>query len=296
MSLSLKEKMTLLPHNQTWFDLPHRNVIAIEGEDAFSFVRNIFSNHPSDQTPTKNLYLAALLKAQGQVISDVLMAAPNERSILCEVDANQASDIVSSLNLYRLKAKISIKLTDLIVQMKWSADFDNETSLDHEWGDPRGALMLNITHLKRRYVASTMSQEKLEAVQFWREMRHENGLIEYGDCQMMKPVYLIDINLDLWGGVDFQKGCFIGQEMTSRMKRRGQIKNRLVGLRRPVTNKAINTDYLRQNDTSIGEIIAQTQDQIWLANLRIDRYQSDQPIYLGDHEVTVSGIALQKKS
>jgi tRNA-modifying protein YgfZ len=298
IKMVLTEMNNIKMESTLWIDLPHRRVIAIVGEDAFSFVRNIFSNHPKTPSISRELSFGALLKAQGQVISDVIFATLDERTILCEIDAHQSNEILTLLNMYKLKAKVAITLTDLIPHVTWHPASIDLKLLDNEWHDPRGPLFIKTDDegiiIKRLYEPIAKSRNNPSHSKLWRELRHENGLVEYGDSPIKKPVYALDINLDLWGGVDFHKGCFIGQELTSRMMRRGHIKNRLVGLSFASPPIRIETKTLTQASGEVGEIYEETDDNIWIANLRIDRYEADQALFLGSKFATVSGIGLNK--
>ena len=189
--------------------LPSRCLIEVRGPDWRSFLQNLLTNEV-ETLAVGEARFTALLTPQGRLLYDLFVIA-REDAAWMDVEAAWRDALMTRLIMYRLRAKVEITALDLPVtalpvppaQGVWVQD-------------PRlPALGLR---------ASGVAGEHAEAV--YDAHRLSLGVPGPADWGTDKT-YPIEANFDLLGGIDFHKGCFIGQETTSRMHRRGAVKSRM---------------------------------------------------------------------
>jgi len=202
----------------TFAELPSRALIAVGGADWRSFLQGQLTQDV-ETLATGEARLAALLTPQGRLLWDMFVVGRDDGCWL-EVARAHREAIVQRLSLYRLRAKVEIAADETAV----SALFDGvpPEGEHHFVRDPR------LPDLGwRGYGASAPAEAEIADEADYDAWRLELGVPGPADWGSDKT-YPIEANFDLLGGIDFKKGCFVGQETTSRMKRRGQIKTRML--------------------------------------------------------------------
>lgn len=238
--------------------LPHRALIALTGPDWGKFLNGqttidaekIF-DAVADST-NKSLYYGAFLTPQGKLSGDVVICPRNSDTVWIDVDAGLRDELFTKLNMFKLRAKVTLSKPEAQVY----------ASLSEGLPDPRAP------GLFRAYGVF----EATGSIDAYDAFRLTQGLAEPGRDFPKDYLYPIDINMDLIEAIDFKKGCFVGQETTSRMKRRGTIKNRLI----PLTH-AGRFDFGAEvllGERRAGEILA-SQNGRSLALMRLDRIDGD---------------------
>ena len=159
----------------------------------------------------------ALLTPQGRLLYDLFVVGRDEGCWL-DVLAEHRAAIIQRLTMYRLRAKVEIAASDVPVSIL----FPTDTGADGFVRDPR------LPDLGwRGYGAEPPTGARIVDESVRDAAKFELGVPGPADwgCDTTYP---IEANFDLLNGIDFQKGCFVGQETTSRMKRRGQVKSRML--------------------------------------------------------------------
>jgi folate-binding protein YgfZ len=198
-------------------ELPSRALIAVAGPDWRSFLQGLLTQDV-ETLAVGEARFAGLLTPQGRLLYDLFVVGKEEGAWL-DVAAERRDAVVQRLGLYRLRAKVEIGPSDLVV----SALFGSAVSgMGAGWVvDPRlpglGA---------RGYGASPPEGAVPAAEAAYDAHRLALGVPGPADWGTEKT-YPIEADFDLLNGIDFHKGCFVGQETTSRMKRRGQVKSRM---------------------------------------------------------------------
>jgi folate-binding protein YgfZ len=206
-------------------DLPSRAVIALHGADWRSFLQGLITQDVETLAPGE-IRFAALLTPQGRVLYDLFVVGATEGCLIdCAADHRDA--LIQKLTMYRLRAKVAITPSDLTVRAAWTDDLSAgpPASSRHLSGGWLEDLRLPDLGL-RGYGAEPLPdwQSADEAAYLSHCLRlGVPGPADWGS----DTTYPIEANFDLLNGIDFRKGCFVGQETTSRMKRRGTIKNRM---------------------------------------------------------------------
>ncbi len=258
--------------------LPHRALIAVSGPDWARFLKGLCTAHIDEiveetaRGEFHRLHYGAFLRPQGKMICDVLLHAVSADEIWLDVPLSERDDLLAKLNMYKLRAKVTITTLDHPVFVAFGGDLPEGFMVD-----PRGSI------IDAPFGFVYTPQSETAKADDWRAFRYAHGLAEVGTDFGKDDLYAIDANLDLLAAIDFHKGCYVGQELTSRMKRRGQIKNRILGFRYDGEAPAAGAEILNI-DKRAGEVLAATQGY-GLALMRIDRREGD--LTAGDTALTL---------
>jgi folate-binding protein YgfZ len=201
-----------------------RGVVAVEGEEAAVFLHGVVTCTIKTLAPGE-ARLGALLTPQGKVLFDFLIT-PTATGFLIEIERTRVADFVKRLALYRLRAKVTI--TDRSADFATFLAFDGAAPTIAEavaFADPRAAELG--VHLLVPVAAAEAVATNASASD-WHRLRVEAGVPESGLDFALGEVFPHDVDMDDLSGVDFKKGCFVGQEVVSRMKHRGTARRRTI--------------------------------------------------------------------
>lgn len=253
--------------------LDHRAAVSVSGESARSFLQGLLTQDVETLADGEVRY-GALLGPQGRLLIELFLHGRAE-GVLIDCPADQRDALIQRLTLYRLRAKAQISADDRPVLVAWGADAASDGPVD-----PR------LPGLGHRRVGEGQADASESA---WLEHQLSLGV---PDARDMKPDadYPIECDLDLLNGIAFHKGCFVGQETTSRMKRRGAIRTRLIPVTFDGPVPAVGTEVLN-GELRAGEIRS-GQGGRAMALLRLDRIggvltaggmdvRADPPAWLG---------------
>jgi folate-binding protein YgfZ len=191
--------------------LPGRTVISVAGDEARSFLQRVITADVTGLEPGE-CRPGALLTPQGKILADFMIFA-EDNTVWLDVPEAPAEGLVKRLTLFKLRAKAEIVLNTDLAAVWATAPFPGSAP------DPRlgGRIHRGIAR------ALEAGEDKpLDAYEF------EAGVPAFGRDYGEAEVFPTDVNLDVYGGVGWKKGCFIGQEVVSRMKRRGTIRKRSI--------------------------------------------------------------------
>lgn len=237
--------------------LDSRAVIAITGPDARPFLHNLLTQDVETLAPGE-LRFGALLTPQGRLIVDVMIWGC-EDGVWLDVPAEAREGLIQRLTLYRLRAQVEVAAVESAVFASW-----NEAEAGFI-ADPRqpglGGRALDLAG------QATASEAD------WHRHRMAQGVPEPALDTVPDKTYPIEANLDLLNGIDFHKGCFVGQETTSRMKRRGTIKTRILPFTYQGQAPAVGAEVLN-GDLRAGEVTRAEGGQ-GMAMIRLDRIDGD---------------------
>jgi folate-binding protein YgfZ len=210
--------------------LDDRALIAVEGDDAETFLQNIVTADLSslDEGEAKP---SALLSPQGKILFDFLISRADDKRFLLDCRAALVDDFVRRLTLYKLRAKATIAKQDqAFVAVSWGSDSsDSQADLASSGPDStslRDTRFPADTKVRRRYALPLPAETAAEAD--WHALRIEHGVAESGSDYAAGDAFPHDVLLDENGGVGFKKGCYVGQEVVSRMQHRGTARRRVL--------------------------------------------------------------------
>src|SRR5690606_18170143 len=202
------------------------------------------------------LRFGALLSPPGRLLFDLFLAGEAE-GILLDVAADRREALLQRLSMYRLRAQVSVEVDDRLVFASWPEVADGFTA------DPRAPGLGGRRH------GGEVSANASEAD--WQAHRLAVGVPDPAADAPSDKTYPIEANFDLLNGIDFHKGCFVGQETTSRMKRRGAIRNRMLPLAFDGPPPPVGSEVLN-GDLRAGEVLTGI-DGAAMALLRLDRLE-----------------------
>lgn len=207
--------------------LPDRGVIRVSGEDARDFLQNLVTNDLDAVTPERAGY-GALLTPQGKIISDFLIVALPEGDgggFLLDAPLLQTADLMKRLKLYKLRARVALDdLSEITAVIATTGGGELPADAGVVYTDPR-LPALGQRAMTDRNGAAEIAEGEAEA---WHARRIALGLPDGGRDFAYGDAFPHEALLDQLGGVSFRKGCYIGQEVVSRMQHRGTARTRVV--------------------------------------------------------------------
>jgi tRNA-modifying protein YgfZ len=242
-----------------------RVVIAVEGADREGFLQGLVSNDL--RRLRDGLVYAALLTPQGKYLADFFLKADGER-ILLDVDEGLAPGLMQRLGMYKLRADVRLQPTEL--QVRRGTGEAPEGALP----DPRDPA------LGWRLYGAESGHDGTD----WDRVRVEHVIPETG-VELTPETYILEAGFERLHGVDFRKGCYVGQEVTARMKHKTELRKGLAQVR--VEGAApVGTPILTGDGREAGTLYTQAGG-LGIAYLRFDRAEA--PLVAGEARVSASG-------
>lgn len=229
--------------------LPGRSTLSLTGPDTLTLLERLVTNATEDWASGDTRY-GALLTPQGKVIADFI-ALRTEDGVMLDVAESARDDLAKRLKMFRLRSAVEITADDTLA-IAVAPD-----AYPGGFADPRHADMPHRAFVAASDISGTA---EIEA------QRIALGITEQGKDFDGAEVFPSDINMDRLGGVDMKKGCFVGQEVVSRMHRRGNIRRRTITLH----GDSLKVGAALIGDTPLGEVTSAGPDTA-LARVRVDR-------------------------
>jgi folate-binding protein YgfZ len=233
---------------KSYVELGERGVLAVPGPDARAFLQGLVSNDVLRVSPSRAVH-AALLTAQGRYLHDFFIAEIG--GTLClDCEATRRDDLLRRLKVYKLRSKVALE--DLTARMAVAAlpgadavdlGLANEPGAAKEiaggavFADPRLAALGARAILPRATLAATLAARGFSpgGMDEYEALRLALGVPDGSRDLPVEKALLLENGFDELNGVDWKKGCYVGQELTARMKYRALVKKRLlpVGIEGP---------------------------------------------------------------
>jgi len=224
-----KNQLSPLSKQPVLAELSDRCLIEVKGADAAAFLQGLITTDVK-QIDEGAMMAGALLSPQGKVIFDFLVGKQGT-SFFLDIARERAEILHKRLMLYKLRSQI-----EMILHPSCLVQIALKPSLAAGTDTPSFSLPLLIFRDKRfldtepiwRRYGGNSSPGSISQPEIWHSLRIDHGVAESGADFDLGDVFPHDINYDQIGGVSFQKGCYIGQEVVSRMHHRGIARRRLV--------------------------------------------------------------------
>ena len=212
--------------------LEDRGVVAVTGEDAEKLLQGVITNDMDDIAKAGALH-AALLTPQGKILFEFLIVPDGEGGFLLDTARAKAGDLVKRLTMYRLRAKAAI--TDRSEAIAVLAAWDGKPTGAAETlvvPDPRapalGHRVLTARHMLAMIADAT--EAAMVPAADYHAHRIAVGFPEAGHDYALGDTFPHEAGMDLYNGVSFSKGCFVGQEVVARMQHKTVVRKRAVGV------------------------------------------------------------------
>ena len=229
--------------------MAQRRILRLSGADTVEFLQGLITN---DVAKLGNgLVYAALLTPQGKYIADFFLAADGD-DVLLDVDDSLADTLVQRLSLYKLRADVTIALAGLNLQR------GTGPAPDGALPDPRHPDLG-----WRAYSPAPEAQDDTD----WTALRVAHLIPESG-IELGPESYILEAGFEALNGVDFRKGCYVGQEVTARMKHKTELRKGLA--RVAIDGTAEPGSDITANGKAVGQLHSVSGQQ-GIAYLRFDR-------------------------
>lgn len=290
--------------------LQHRGVLKVMGGDRRAFLQGIVSNDVERVTPERAVW-SAFLTPQGKFLHEFFLAeqGPGEDgTLLLDCEAERAGDLLRRLKLYKLRAQVTLEpAEDLAVAALFGEGALAALGLAAEPGrarpfagglafvDPRLAELGARALLPRESAGQTLAEAGFTAGTLgdYDALRIAAGVPDGSRDLEVEKSTLLESGFDELNGVDWDKGCYMGQELTARMRYRGLVKKRLVPVEiagpvpeagTVITRGGREAGVLRSAVAGNG---ADAQTSLGLALLRLEALEGgDAPLLAGEASVT----------
>ncbi len=251
--------------------LKSRSLVGVIGPDWRDFLQGLLSQDV-ETLKAGSLRFGALLTPQGKLLFDLFILGRDDGCWL-DVAADRREALIQRLTIYKLRAKVEIAAVEVPVWARWGGEAP-------AWpADPRLPALG-----WRGYGAEAPDANPTDEAAY-DAMRLSLGVPDPArDCPP-ETAYPIEANFDLLNGIDFQKGCFVGQETTSRMKRRGAIKSRMLPIAFEGPTPAFGAEILA-GSLRAGEVHSGAGGRA-MALVRLDRIEGAS-LTVDDRPVTVA--------
>lgn len=233
--------------------MTERRILKLSGKDAKDFLQGLITN--DIQRLDDGLVYAAILTPQGKYICDFFLVQI-ENSIFLDVAYSHADALIARLNMYKLRADVAIEETALCLHRGLGPVPDDGYS------DPR--------HPDLGWRAYREKPQTNECVD-WTALRVKNLIPETG-VELTPDTFILEFGFERLSGVDFRKGCYVGQEVTARMKHKTELRKGLA--RVAVDGDAEPGTEITANGKPVGVLLSRAGDEA-LAYLRFDRAKGD---------------------
>lgn len=194
---------------------PARTVWTLSGKDALNFLQGLVSNDLRVLDTGPGIVWCALLNPQGKYLADFFVVRPADGPLLIDIASALAADTLRRLTLYRLRADVQIAPAGLFVQ--------------RGLGSPPTGALPDPRHpaLGWRLWSPTQAAADID----WDAIRVAHVIPESGIELIPEDSYILESGFERLNGVDFRKGCYVGQEVTARMKHKTELRKGLVAVR-----------------------------------------------------------------
>ena len=254
--------------NNNVYILEDRAIIYINGLDSKDFLQNLVSNDVNKVTNNSSCF-ASLLTPQGKFLYEFIIVK-HKSGFFIDCEKNQSQEIFKQLNLYKMRSKVEIlNLSNEFVvasfgyekyiSLEGSKDILGFTFKHREDPvilDPRnknlGARL--IINLEKLYLSLKKLNLKSDKIENYHIQSHKLGIVSKNLNKLQNKLFGIECNYEELNGIDFKKGCYVGQENTSRIKLKNKLSKRLMPIK-IISGKLSEEEKIYNNNVEIGKIL-----------------------------------------
>ena len=249
------------------FILKDRGIIYISGKDAKDFLKNIVTNDIKKVDNTSSCF-ASLLTPQGKYLFDFIIIK-HKQGYFLDCEKSQINKLIDRLNIYKLNSKIEILnlsnefevaviSKEKFLTLEYAKDIEGNVinyNGDTVTLDPRsknlgGRLISNLEKLNLSLKKLGLKSDDPEK---YYSLSHKLGVPQINTVRLQEKIFGLECNFEELNGIDFKKGCYVGQENTARMKLKNKLRKKLFPLK---SNKKLNIDSdVNYNNLKIGKVL-----------------------------------------
>lgn len=246
-----------------WIHLPHRALLKVTGKDRRSFLQGLLTNDLALLSPEKPLY-AALLTPQGKFLHDLFLREQDE-TLYLEAERERLPDLIKRLSLFKLRADVTLTpCPDLCVLVALSPT--EADTLEASFEDPRRGVSWRRAFVSQGLLETLSFEEDLAT---YAQARLALGLPEGSQDMVPDKAIPLECGLDDLGAISWEKGCYMGQELTARTKHRGLVRKRYLPFTSATPLEAAFGKAILKGDQKVGTVLS-TEGTQGLARLRLE--------------------------
>ena len=248
--------------------LDDRAIIYINGEDAKEFLQNLISNDINKVSDVNSCF-SSLLTPQGKFLYE-FMVVKHKLGYFIDCEKSQSEEIFKQLNLYKIRSKVEIlNLSNEFVVASFGYEkylsiegakdilgFTFKYREDPIFLDPRnkhlGARL--IINLEKLYLSLKKLDLKNDKIENYHTHSHKLGIVPKDLNKLKNKLFGIECNFEELNGIDFKKGCYVGQENTARIKLKNKLSKRLLPIK-IIDGELIENESVLNNNVEIGKVL-----------------------------------------
>jgi folate-binding protein YgfZ len=256
-----------------------RAILRIEGSDARPFLQGLVTNDINRLASGRAVY-AALLSPQGKYLFDFVLVEAPDGAILLDVADDRAAALLQRLSLYRLRRAVTVAAAEgLGVALVWG---DAPAAGAVAVPDPRHPALGWRLYAADPLAALAEAGATPATFAAYDALRLAHAVPDSGSDLIPDDTYILEAGFERLNGVDFRKGCYVGQEVTARMHHKTELRKGLLPVRVEGAAPPPGTPVLMADGRAAGTLHS-AQDGLGLAHLRFDRL--DGPLTAGEARV-----------
>jgi len=280
--------------------LEDRGILFIQGSDTKEFLQNLITNDINKVDETSSCF-ASLLTPQGKYLFDFLIVK-HKKGYFIDCEKKQIEELFKQLNIYKLRSDIEIlNLSNEFVVAAFSYEkfisFDEAKDLpgntfkygeDPVFLDPRhkklgGRLIIN---LEKLYLSLKKLDLKSTNPEEYYKLSYELGILQKNTEKLRNKLFGIECNFEELNAIDFKKGCYVGQENTSRIKLKNKLAKRLFPIK--IVEGTINEgDSIVNKDSEIGKVLISKNYPFAVIKYTSDKFDFNSTFKINDAKIKI---------
>ena len=276
-----------------------RGLLYLNGKDVKEFLQNLITNNIEKVTDEMSCF-AALLTPQGKYLFDFLIIK-HKAGYFLDCEKKYIDQLFKQLNLYKLRSKVEIlnlsnefvvagMTYEKFLTFENSKDIEGFTIKYHEdpiFLDPRlkklGARL--IINLEKLYLSLKTLELKTANIQDYYNLSHKLGISQIDNLDLQNKIFGIECNFEELNGIDFKKGCYVGQENTARIKLKNKINKKLFAIK--IIEGNINSDEIFFEDKEIGKLLIKNKNPFALVKIQNNLLNFENIYQCGEAKVKI---------
>ena len=274
--------------NNSVYILKDRAILYVNGQDARDFLQNLISNDINKVRDNSSCF-ASLLTPQGKFLYEFIVVK-HKSGFFIDCEKSQSEEILKQLNLYKIRSKVEIlNLSNEFVVASFS--YEKYLSIDKSKDilgftmkyredpiilDPRnknlGARL--IINLEKLYLSLKKLELKDDNIENYHNQSHKLGIVPKNLNKLKNKLFGIECNFEELNGIDFKKGCYVGQENTARIKLKNKLSKRLLPVK-IIDGKLDEDEKVYSNDIEIGKILINEEYPFALIKFSNENFNKD---------------------
>ena len=279
--------------------LEDRGILFVDGADANDFLQNIITNDVNKVTETKSCF-ASLLNPQGKFLFEFIVIK-HKKGYFIDSEKSQIDELFKQLSLYKLRSDVQIlNLSNefVVAGMSYEKFLTLENSKDIEgftikyredpiFLDPRlkklGARL--IINLEKLYLSLKQLELKTANVEDYYCLSHKLGISQIDNLNLQNKIFGIECNFEELNGIDFKKGCYVGQENTARIKLKNKLNKKLFAIK--IIEGNINSEEIFLEGKEVGKLLIKNKNPFALIKIQNDQLNFEKIYQCGNAKVKI---------